>query len=65
MLVFAVLLLVMPLGAYYWAVNQAGLNLGEMKSALLAVLVVNVLLFAYVVMAYYEDAKAEGKDKAE
>jgi len=55
----------MPLGAYYWAVNQAGLNLGDMKSALLAVLVVNVLLFAYVVMAYYEDAKAEGRDKAE
>ena len=58
MMVFAILLLILPLGAYYWAVHQAGLDLGEIKSAILAVLVVNALLFIYILMAFLEDSKA-------
>lgn len=57
MLIFAVLMLIMPIGAYYWSVHQAGLDLGEIKSALIAVLVVNVLLFAYILMAFLEESK--------
>lgn len=57
MLIFAVLMLILPIGAYYWSVNQAGLDLGEIKSALIAVLVVNILLFAYILMAFLEESK--------
>lgn len=57
MLFFALLMLVLPIGAYYWSVHKAGLDLGEMKSALVAVLVVNVLLFFYILMAFFEESK--------
>lgn len=59
MLVFAILMLILPLGAYYWSVHQAGLDLGEIRSALVAVLIVNVLLFIYILMAFWEEAKAK------
>lgn len=57
LLLFALLMLVLPLAAYFWSVKQTGLNLGEIKSALVAVLVVNVLLFLYILMAVFEDSK--------
>lgn len=63
MLVFALLMLILPLAAYYWSVHQAGLDLGEIKSALIAVLVVNVLLFLYILLAFLEDSKAQKNKK--
>lgn len=63
MLFFAMLMLVLPLAAYFWSVKQNGLNLGEIKSALVAVLVVNLLLFIYIVMALFEDSKESSKAK--
>jgi uncharacterized protein HemY len=61
MLFFAVLMIVLPLGAYYWSVKQTGFDLGEIKSALIAVLVVNLLLFIYIVMAMFESSKEDKK----
>ena len=63
MLVFALLMLILPLGAYYWSVHQAGLDLGEIKSALIAVLIVNLLLFVYIVLAFLEDSKSQKAKK--
>ncbi len=63
MLMFAILMLILPIGAYYWSVNQAGLDLGEIKSALIAVLVVNVLLFVYILMAFLEESKQSKSKK--
>lgn len=62
MLIFAILMVVLPLGAYYWSVKQTGFDLGEIKSALVAVLVVNILLFIYIVMAMFESSKEDKKN---
>lgn len=61
MLIFAVLMVILPLAAYYWSVKQTGFDLGEIKSALIAVLVVNILLFIYIIMAMFESSKEDKK----
>lgn len=63
MMIFAILMLVLPIGAYYWCVQQSGFDLGEIKSAMVAVLVVNILLFVYIVMAMFEDSKSRKAKK--